>query len=135
MKRLLLAAAALSLLAGPALAQSGAPIKFLSAASTNSTLVKTGRMSLFSLAASNSTATPYFLKLYDKATAPTCGTDVPRWTIVVPPIANGGLASPALFGGLNFTLGLGFCLTGLIADNDTTVAATGVAINLGAAGR
>ena len=40
--------------------------------------VKAGRVELTSLNASNSTATAYFLKLFDKSTAPVCGTDTPK---------------------------------------------------------
>jgi hypothetical protein len=115
----------------PAFGQS-APIKFLSGASTNATLVMTGNASLKTLAGGNSTATVYFLKLYDKATIPVCGTDVPKLTIPLP--AN--QTTPIDFGnGAIFPQGLGFCLTGAIADNDTTAAAAGVAINFGISGR
>lgn len=115
----------------PAFAQS-APVKFLSGASTNSNLVIAGNVLLKTAVAGNSTATAYFLKLYNKATAPTCGTDVPKWTIPLPanqttPIDAGS--------GLMFPLGLGFCLTAAIADNDTGSAAAGVAINFGVSGR
>jgi hypothetical protein len=133
MRRFVLAVAFM-LAAAPVLAQ-GVPVKFLSSASTNSTLVKAGRVELTALNASNSTATAYFLKLYDKATAPICNVDVPKLTLVVPPIANGGQATPDLGGGLLFSLGLGFCLTGAISDSDNSNAATGVAINFGMSGR
>jgi len=54
---------------------------------------------------------------------------------VVPPIANGGQATPDLGGGLLFSLGLGFCLTGGIADADNSNAATGLALNFAISGR
>ena len=126
------AGAAVALLASawslPAFAQS-APVKFLSAASTNSNLVIAGNTLLKSGVVGNSTATAYFLKFYNKATAPTCGTDVPKWTVPVP--ANADVSLSIDPGGLMFPLGLGICLTGAIADADTTSAAAGIAINLG----
>ena len=128
-------AVALLLSTGAALCQS-APVKWLSTNTTNSTLVRAGSTILDSLAPINTTTTLYYLKLYNKVTAPTCGTDTPLWTVPVPYGASnsgGGVALPT--GGLLFPLGLGFCLTGGIADADTTAAAAGVAINMGVSGR
>jgi hypothetical protein len=129
---LLLALAAWS---SPASAQS-APKHYLSAASTNSTLVL-GRPSVLKMiTAVNTTATLYYLKFYDKATAPTCNTDVPKLTLPLPASATGGTPMvPDIGDGLIFTLGVGFCLTGGIADADNTAAATGVAINVGVSAR
>lgn len=119
----------------PASAQS-VPKHYLSAATNNSTLVL-GRASVVKMIhAHNTTIVTYYLKLYNKATAPVCGTDVPVMTIPVPPSA----ASPAtgappvalpIADGLKFSLGVGFCLVLNLADNDNTAAATGVAINIG----
>lgn len=111
------------------------PLKYLSAASTNSTLVHAGPTYLNALIVVNTTTTIYYLKLYSKATAPTCGTDTPLWTIPIPygaSNAGGGVATPN--GSLQFPLGLGFCLTSGIADTDTGSATTGVAINFGISG-
>jgi hypothetical protein len=128
----------------PAFAQS-APKKYLSTASTNSTLVMAGASGsvggpagvlLKTLVIGNSSAatTPLFLKLYNKATSPICGTDIPVQTIPVQVAPTPTL--PIDFGnGMIFPLGLGFCLTGAIADNDPTAAAVGVAINFGVSGR
>jgi hypothetical protein len=109
------------------------PVKYLSAATNNSTLVNTGRSKLGTGIVVNTTVTVYYLKLYNKATAPTCGTDVPKWTIPIPYGASnaaGGFVLP-LGDGLSFPLGLGFCITASIADNDNTSAATGIVVNLG----
>lgn len=119
------------LAAGDASAQN-APQKFLSAATNNSTLVRAGKISLGTISATNTTATAAFLKLYDKATAPVCGTDIPKWTIPLPVAANGGgHADPNLVTGVWFTLGLGFCIVGGIADNDNTASVVGIAVNIG----
>jgi len=107
------------------------PVHYLSAATTNSTNVKASPGTVFSVTAINTTATIYYLKLYDKATAPTCGTDTPVHTLPVPASATAAGLTVNPFLGLNFTAGIGFCLTGAITDADATAAATGVAINFG----
>jgi len=134
MTRIITLLTGLLLAASVAFAQS-VPLKYLSAATLNPTLVHAGYTNLYSLVPINTTTTLYYLKLYNKATAPSCGTDTPVWTIPVPYGASnsgGGVALPT--GGLLFPTGLGFCLTGGLADNDTTNAATGVAINFGVSG-
>lgn len=120
----------------PAHAQT-APLKWLTTASTNATLVFASKALLGTGIVVNTTTTVYYLKLYDKATTPVCGTDVPKWTIPIPSSVSsspGGFPMP-LGQGLTFANGVGFCVTGGIADNDTTPAAAGIAINLGVSGR
>jgi len=136
MRKMLLALAALLCLqALPALAQSlqPIPVSYLSAATTNSTLISgAGQNVLKWLVAGNTTAVVYYLKVYDKATAPVCGTDIPILRIPVPPstATNGGVTALS-FDDTRFTRGIGFCLTAALADNDTGVAAVGVALNFG----
>lgn len=114
------------------LVQCAAPLHFLSAASTNSTLVRGAPAALYSVVAVNTTAAIYYLKLYDKATAPTCGTDVPVATYPIPfgSASSGGGFVIGRGTAAGFNNGLGFCLTGGIADNDVANAAAGIAINL-----
>jgi hypothetical protein len=120
---------------GSALAQS-APLEFFSTTGTNSTLVFSGNSLLKSFIIGNTTTTLYFVKFYNKATAPTCGTDTPKWTLPVTPGAASSSASIGLTAGdLIFPLGLGFCITGGLAPNDTTGAAAGVVVNLGVSGK
>jgi len=90
------------------------------AASTNPTLVLTGARKLFGYTVYNTTAAKKYLKLYNKATAPTVGTDVPVATIEIP--ANG---SASYFNPMGKAFGLGLCyaITGALADTDTTVVA------------
>lgn len=108
------------------------PVKYDSAANTNSTLVKAGGASLYGLQTVNTTTTLYYLKFYDKATAPTCNSDTVKKKIPVPfgTSNSGGGAVIPMPGGVSFLLGLGWCLTGGIADSDNASAATGVVINL-----
>ena len=131
MKRMIFLSAAFVLASVLSAHAQSVPVKFLSAASTNSNLVHTGRTILRALAPVNTTTTIYYLKLYDKATAPVCGTDIPKWTVPIPfgpSNAGGGIAVPL---DLSFPDGLGICLTGGVGDNDTSPAATGLVINLG----
>ena len=99
-----------------------------STADTNGALVLTGTSSLHCLWATNIGATPAFVKLYNKATAPTVGTDVPEMIIPVPAAVSGvpGVASinPG-FLTFRFALGLGIAITGGMADSDTTAVAAG----------
>ena len=113
------------------------PLKWLSLATTNSTLALGRPTVLNDILTVNTTTTIYYLKFYNKKTAPTCGTDTPVWTVPVPygSSNSGGGVSHSSLGGLLFPLGLGFCLTSGIADNDTGSAATGITINLGLSGR
>lgn len=120
--------------AEPAAAQDymSKPYSYLSQANNNSTLVYgQGPSLLQTIIAVNTTATIYYLKLYDKRTAPVCGTDTPVQRIPIPANTSGGGALPIGTSAMQFTMGLGFCLVAGIADNDNTNAAAGVAINFG----
>jgi hypothetical protein len=99
-----------------------------SLASTNAALVLTGTSGLCALWASNIGATDAFVKLFNKATAPVPGTDVPEMIIPVRAAVAGvpGVAeiSPG-FNAYRFPLGLGIAITGAAADSDTTAVAAG----------
>ena len=99
-----------------------------SAATTNANLVLTGTSGLHAFYATNTGAAAAFVKLYNKATAPTVGTDVPAMIIAVPAAVSGvpGAATlPIGFSGFRFALGLGIAITGAVADNDTTAVLAG----------
>lgn len=99
-----------------------------SAATTNGALILTGSSGVQAFFASNIGATAAYVKLYNKATAPTVGTDIPEMVIPVPAAAGGipGIVeiSPG-FNGYRFALGLGIAITGGSADSDTTAVAAG----------
>lgn len=101
-----------------------------SAATTNATSVKASQGVLVSVSVSNINAAARYLKLYNKATAPTVGTDVPVMTI---PIPAGTIASPYInANGVNFSTGIALAITAAAADSDTTAVAANeikVAIN------
>lgn len=94
-----------------------------SANTTNGTLVKNSRSNLHRVHGYCAASAPIFLKLYDKASAPTVGTDVPVITIR---LANGAYFDHSWGSrGRGFDLGIGYAITGVAADNDTTAIASG----------
>lgn len=95
-----------------------------SAATTNATLVKTGGTTLKQLMVFNASAATKYVRLYDKATAPTVGTDAPVIVIAVPATSSKEL----ILGdnsGIPFTLGMGYAITGGAARLDATAVAAG----------
>jgi hypothetical protein len=106
----------------------------IAAASTNATSVKASAATVFSCQLSGIGSTPAYLKIYNKASAPTVGTDVPVKTLIIPAAATAanGAGSNIQFGPGGMALGTGFAtaVTGGIADADATaVAATTFALN------
>lgn len=102
----------------------------IGAGTTNATLVKAGSGLLKSIQASNINAAVRYLKVYDKATAPTVGTDVPILTLALP---QGAGAVPFIMPDLNigFQRGLGIALTTGVAITDVAaVAANEQVVNL-----
>lgn len=103
-------------------------LRLFSAASTNATLVKAGATVVGYLHVTNTAASARFIKIYDKASAPTVGTDTPVHTFAIPAGYCGSLGIPS--SGLRLALGFGLGITGAIADTDTTaIAANEVIIN------
>ena len=103
-----------------------------SAASTNATSVVAGAAILHNIVLVNTTVLPYYLKIYDKASAPTVGTDVPVQTFAaVANTTNGGVTQIQLSAAAGLSLGLAFALTAGVAQTDTANAVTGIGINLG----
>jgi hypothetical protein len=94
-----------------------------SANTTNATLVSSVPCDVYHVSAVNTTAALKYLKLYNKASAPTVGTDVPVLTI---PLAVSNVPTHfSIPSGLYFNVGLGFALTGADGDSDTTALAAG----------
>ncbi len=110
---------------GAALAQvTCTPAKLISAASTNATLVRAGTTRVAYVMASNTNAAVRFLKLYNKATAPTVGTDVPVHTLALEGSAV-GRSTILPVGHLELPLGFGFATTTGAADTDAIAVAAG----------
>ena len=93
------------------------------AATTNGTSVKASSTDVFSLVCTNTTASLKFLKIYNKASAPTVGTDTPFATYALTPsnvLTRIDFALPLYMG-----TGFAYALTGAAADADTTALASG----------
>jgi hypothetical protein len=94
-----------------------------SAATTNGALIIAGTSNVSSFYATNEGASTAYIKLYNKATAPTVGTDVPEMIIPVPAAVGGlvGVANPRIgFHGFRFALGLGIAITRNAVHTDAT---------------
>ncbi|MFT3671302.1 hypothetical protein [Aestuariivirga sp.] len=100
-----------------------------SAASTNATSVKASAGTVYNVTATNINAAIRYLKLYNKASAPTVGTDVPVLTIPIP--ATGSVNLPFGELGKRFATGIAFAITAAAADTDTTaVAASEIKVSI-----
>lgn len=99
-----------------------------SAATNNATVAKATPGTLKSISAVNTTASVIYLKFYNKATAPTVGTDVPLLTIALP-----ALATTNLDLNVAFSAGIGYALVTGAADNDNTSVGAGAVIGLNVA--
>lgn len=124
-------AATLTMNVAPSAAQGASTYhKLISAASTNATSVKTSAGTINALHVSNTNATTSaYLKLYNKASAPTVGTDVPVFTLLIPPAGLRTIDCGAT--GVRLSTGIAYALTANPADADTTaVAASEIIVNM-----
>lgn len=98
------------------------------AATTNATSAKGTAGNVYGWSISNKSAAVQFFKLFNKATAPTVGTDTPVITVAVPALTT---VVANFDKGLSFSSGIAYAYTNLIADLDTTVVvAADAVINL-----
>ena len=109
----------------------GTTYNVVTAASTNSAVVKATAGTLYEITISNPTATAAYVKLYNKATAPTVGTDVPVMTIPVPATSATTMPIALTFGqvGKRFATGIGIACTAAAVATDTGVSVVGIQIN------
>lgn len=102
----------------------------IAAATTNATSVKASAGTVGFIVLCNDSATKRYFKFFNKASAPTTGTDTPTEIIVLQPnttysIPVGGAD------GLRFSLGIAYAITANAADLDNTAVAAGdVIVNL-----
>jgi hypothetical protein len=102
--------------------------RLLSAASTNATSVKGSAGQVYGWFIYNTTSSAKFFKLYNKASAPTVGTDTPFMTIPIPATSGTNVEYSM---GIPMGTGIAFALTGAVGDADTTaLAANDVVVNL-----
>jgi len=100
---------------------SGTLHHLISAATTNATSVKASPGSIGVLIVCNNASTKRYLKLYDKASAPTVGTDTPVLTLMLAP----GETVQCNTGpyGIKLSAGIAYALVQNIAVSDTTAVA------------
>lgn len=99
--------------------------RIISAVGTNSTLLKSTPGNIYGGTISNMTAGALFIKFYDKATAPTVGTDSPVMTVAI----QANTTSQLIYDlGIPFANGIGVGITGAYADSDTTSAGSAGAV-------
>lgn len=102
-----------------------------SAASTNATLIAgvPGNICGYSLV--NTTATIYYLRMYNLASIPTCSSATGFVeSIPIPASTSGAGIQRTEIGGQAFSTGMSYCLTGAGASTDNSNAATGVYISI-----
>mgnify|MGYP006329362015 FL=1 len=92
--------------------------------SVDSVLIKTGQARLFCIDVQNSDAAPIYLKFYNKATAPTVGTDAVVYLKGVPATDGDIICLPKEAPKL-FPLGMGIGITTSSASNSTAAVGAG----------
>lgn len=97
-------------------------LRVMAAATTNATSIKASAGRLYEVHLCNLAASIRFVKFYNKASAPTVGTDIPVATYPIP--ANGGRLDLTSFHGVSFATGIAMAITGAVADADATAVAT-----------
>jgi hypothetical protein len=100
----------------------------LSTASTNATSIKASAGIVGGWYIFNTNTSRRYVKLYNKASSPTVGTDTPAITIPVPA---GGAVNVEFTNGINFGAGIAMAMTTGVADSDTgAVGANDLILNL-----
>ena len=97
--------------------------RLVSAASTNATSLKASAGLLTLVYAVNLNAAVRYLKFYNKASAPTVGTDTPVLTLPIPASTTGAGFMLVVPGGLAFSTGIAYATTTGVADSDTAAVA------------
>lgn len=97
--------------------------RLISAASTNATSLKASAGTLYSITAFNLNAAVRYLKFYNKASAPTVGTDTPVATFAIPASATGAGFTITFPFGFDFSTGIAYATTTGAADSDTAAVA------------
>lgn len=101
----------------------GTGFRLVSAASTNATSLKASAGTLYTLFAVNLNAAVRYVKFYNKASAPTVGTDTPVATFPIPASTTGAGFQINLGPGFDFSTGIAYATTTGAADSDTAAVA------------
>lgn len=107
------------------------PVSTVSAASTNATSLKGSAGTVGAVTVTNVNAAMRYLKFYNKATAPTVGTDTPVYVIPLPGNTAGAGATVDFPCGLSFTTGIAWALTtGATVADTGAVAASEIIVSI-----
>jgi hypothetical protein len=98
----------------------------VSAASTNSTSCKASAGNVYGWRFINTTATLYYLRMYNASSAPTCSSATGFIESIPIPASATGAGFVDIGIPIGYTTGIGFCFTGGSSSTDNTNAATGV---------
>jgi len=101
------------------------PARLISAATTNATSVKASAGEVGFIYAVNLNAAVRYLKLYNKASAPTVGTDTPIATLPIPGSTTGAGFTLPIPEGIAFSTGIAYATTTGYLDSDTGAVAAG----------
>lgn len=93
-----------------------------SAATTNATSVKASAGNLLGMFLSNNSAATKYVKFYNKASAPTVGTDTPVFVLAIPAAGSIDVDGNA-WAYPRFSTGIAYAITGAATDADTTAVA------------
>jgi hypothetical protein len=100
--------------------ESGAIFVLDTAASVNASVVVAHGAKLKNVTIVNCSAAPIYLRVYDHATAPTVGVDVPEIVVAVPATSS---KEVSFYGTIIFNTGIAIAVTAGIAYNDATAVA------------
>lgn len=105
----------------------GTGINFVTTASTNVLVQKASIGNLTEMSAYNFTASPIYIKIFNKATAPVLGTDSPN--VVIPVLAGAAFFTEFGAAGKKFSAGISVAVTANAALLDNTAVAAGALIS------
>ena len=94
--------------------------KIASAATTNATSVKASAGRVLGWSLTNTSAAFKYVAFFNKASAPTVGTDSPAYKVGIPASST---VIHGLEGGGGYSLGIAYAITGAAADLDATAVA------------
>lgn len=106
-------------------------ISYILANSTNANNVKASAGQLYKVEAFNNSGNIAYIKIYNTASTPTAGSGTPVARVMIPGNSSGGAGVISTTDvGTVYSSGIGFTVTGAIADADTTtVAASSFLVN------
>ena len=94
-----------------------------SAASTNATNLKASAGTVYTITAMNTNAAVRYVRIYNKASGPTVGTDIPVMVIAIPATSSKEISFGSI--GAPFSLGIGYSITAAAAATDATIVGAG----------